>query len=66
MWLIVSEITEEAVIGTLDNDPIYLRNVGAGDLVSVALDQVNDWLYTDGGELVGGFTTEAITKQMAA
>jgi len=27
---------------------------------------VNDWLYTDGGELVGGFTTEAITKQMAA
>ena len=66
MWLIVCEITDEAVIGTLDNDPIYLRNIGAGSLVSVALDQVNDWLYTDGGELVGGFTTEAITKQIAA
>ena len=66
MWLIVTEINEETVTGTLDNEPVYLRNVDAGDMVTVTLDQVNDWLYTDGNELVGGFTTEAITRQMAA
>ena len=66
MWLIVTEINEETVTGTLDNEPVHLRNVDAGDIVTVTLDQVNDWLYTDGNELVGGFTTEAITKQIAA
>jgi len=66
MWLIVTEIGEETVTGTLDNDPIYLRNVGAGDMVTVSIDQMNDWLYTDGGEMVGGFTTDALTKDMAA
>ena len=66
MWLIVTEINEETVTGTLDNEPVYLRNVDAGDILTVTLDQVNDWLYTDGNKLIGGFTTEAITRQMAA
>jgi len=66
MWLLVTEIGENTVIGSLDNDPVYLRNVGAGDTVTVSLDQVNDWLYTDGEEMVGGFTAEALTKNLAA
>jgi uncharacterized protein YegJ (DUF2314 family) len=66
MWLVVTEISEEAVIGSLDNEPIYLRNVDAGDTVTVLINQVNDWLYTDGDEMVGGFTTEALTKGLAA
>jgi len=66
MWLTATEISEETVTGTLDNEPIYLRNVGVGDKITVTLDQVNDWLFTDGDELVGGFTTEAITRQLAA
>jgi uncharacterized protein YegJ (DUF2314 family) len=66
MWLIVTEIGEEAVIGSLDNEPVYLRNVSAGDAVTIPVDQVNDWLYTDGDEMVGGFTTEALTKSVAA
>jgi uncharacterized protein YegJ (DUF2314 family) len=66
MWLIVTEIGEEAVIGSLDNEPVYLRNVSAGDTVTIPVDQVNDWLYTDGDEMVGGFTTEALTKSVAA
>jgi len=66
MWLIVTDINEETVSGTLDNAPIYLRNIGAGDRVTVAIDQINDWLYTDKGEVVGGFTTEALTRQLAA
>lgn len=66
MWLIVSDINEEIVTGTLDNAPIYLQNIGAGDIVSVTIDQIDDWLYTDQGEVVGGFTTEALTRQLAA
>ena len=66
MWLLVSAINDEKVTGMLDNDPIYLRNIHAGDIVTVAIEQVNDWLYTDKGEIVGGFTTEALSKQMAA
>lgn len=66
MWLLVSEINDENVTGTLDNDPIYLRNIHAGDTIMVAIEQVNDWLYTDNGEIVGGFTTETLSKQMAA
>lgn len=66
MWLIVSDINEKTITGTLDNAPIYLRNVNTGDMVTVAIDQINDWLYTDKGEMVGGFTTEALTRQLAA
>jgi len=66
MWLLVKEIGDETVIGSLDNDPVYLRNVGAGDTLTITIDQVNDWLYTDGDEMVGGFTTEALTKGLAA
>ena len=66
MWLLVSAIGEETVTGTLDNEPIYVRNVRVGETVTVSIDQVNDWLYTDGGELVGGFTNEVLNRQMAA
>ena len=66
MWLIVTEMHHERVTGTLDNDPIYVRHLRAGDIVTIATDQVNDWLYTDKGEIVGGFTTEALSKQLAA
>jgi uncharacterized protein YegJ (DUF2314 family) len=66
MWLIVTDIDEETVSGTLDNTPIYLRNITPGDTVTVTVDQINDWLYTNKGEVVGGFTTEALTSQLAA
>ncbi|MGE0825263.1 MAG: DUF2314 domain-containing protein [Candidatus Binatia bacterium] len=65
MWVIVSDIAEETIFGTLDNEPIYLTNVCVGDSVTITVAQVNDWLYTDGTEMVGGFTTHALVKQVA-
>jgi uncharacterized protein YegJ (DUF2314 family) len=62
MWLSVTGLENGWVYGRLDNDPIELTSIRCGDRVRIHIDDLNDWLYTDGDQVRGGFTIEVLRK----
>ncbi len=62
MWATVTSIHHQLIIGVLDSEPIDLKNVALGDRVRIKLQDLNDWMYTSGEEMVGGFTVELLRK----
>jgi uncharacterized protein YegJ (DUF2314 family) len=65
MWLTVLDIEKERIYGKVDNDPFELKNVKYGSRVRVPVENLNDWLYTDGEDRVGGFTVEILLRRQA-
>lgn len=62
MWVSVTRIDEDTIHGTLENTPNELTNVHAGQPVTVPLPDLNDWMYVDNEEPVGGFTLKVIQE----
>jgi uncharacterized protein YegJ (DUF2314 family) len=56
MWLKVTAIENDVVFGILDNAPGIIRTLKEGQQTSFRLAELNDWLYTDGKKMQGGFT----------
>jgi uncharacterized protein YegJ (DUF2314 family) len=64
MWVTVTAIEGELVLGVLDSDPADVRSIRCGDRVRVTLDNLNDWMYVSGDEEpIGGFTIAVLTKR---
>lgn len=65
MWLSVGAIENEIIYGRLDNDPVSLSKMKAGDRVRVPVAKLNDWLYIAGDQQQGGFTVAILmAKQL--
>lgn len=62
MWLHVTGLENGWIYGRLDNDPIELTSIRCGDRVRVHMEDLNDWLFTDGDQVTGGFTIEVLRK----
>ncbi len=62
MWITVEDIIGEDIFGSLDNDPVHLKNIQAGDRVKVSLEKLNDWMIIQGEEILGGFTVKVLQK----
>jgi uncharacterized protein YegJ (DUF2314 family) len=62
MWLSVTGLENGIIYGRLDNDPIDITSIRCGDRVRVAVKELNDWLYTEGDEVHGGFTIDVLRK----
>jgi uncharacterized protein YegJ (DUF2314 family) len=60
MWVQVTEIQEDRIVGLLDNDPVYVQGVKAGDRVMSRAAEVVDWIYKANDDLVGNFTGPVI------
>jgi uncharacterized protein YegJ (DUF2314 family) len=56
IWIDVTAIENDVVLGTLGNDPVDLPSYRYKDKVRVRVADVSDWLYLDNGKIVGGFT----------
>ncbi len=63
MWVIVTSITETHVAGTLESEPQLIHGVRHGDEVTVAIDDIEDWLFMRGEEMVGGFSMAVLLRQ---
>jgi len=63
MW--VNEVTfgPTNLIGTLCNDPGWLRGLTCGQRVTFTLDQVSDWFYVASGNFFGGFTLKLLYQR---
>jgi uncharacterized protein YegJ (DUF2314 family) len=62
MWLSVSALEHEMIYGRLDNEPVHMKQLHAGDRLRVPVGDLNDWLYTRGDTLAGGFTIEVLSN----
>jgi uncharacterized protein YegJ (DUF2314 family) len=51
--------------GTLDNDPVAVRNVKRGDAAAVGPERVADWSYVEDGRLIGGYTLRVLRDRMS-
>lgn len=60
MWVAVESITDNQVIGTLGNQPGIVTSLSEGDLITRSLDDIEDWLYMDGHNMVGGFSVRVL------
>ncbi len=64
IWISVVDIEGDRIAGTLANDPADLGPLKFGSEVTVALDDLNDWAYTDSdGEMVGGYTVQVLLEK---
>lgn len=66
MWLINVRFDGRRIHGTLINSPSTLRSVKEGDQVKIKGSQLTDWMYVQGGEAYGGFTTDLLRSRMSA
>jgi len=60
MWISVSSIENDRVHGQLGNTPNILRSMKLGDRVSATVSEVEDWMYMNGNEQVGGFQAKVL------
>ena len=64
MWVTVTAIEGEFILGVLDSDPADLSSLQSGDCVRMGLEDLNDWMFLSGDdEPVGGFTVAVLTKR---
>lgn len=56
IWVEVAQIAAGKIEGRLGNDPVDLGDLRLGSMVEVEVDQVEDWVFRRGDELVGFFS----------
>ena len=63
MWVEVLRIDGTQVHGRLANEPRGVPSLKMGDPVTVGIDELNDWLYIDGRNRFGGFTSAVFSRR---
>jgi uncharacterized protein YegJ (DUF2314 family) len=66
IWLGNVSYRDGAFLGTIDNEPVGLKNVRLGQEVSVPRERVSDWLIIKDGKFRGGFTIRVLRDQMSS
>jgi len=62
MWVIVSELRGEIIAGALGNSPLNVKGLREGDYVEVQANDIDDWIYSDGQQPIGGFSVAILAK----
>jgi len=63
IWISVERLDAEQIHGCLDNDPVDLGQLKSGDHVSVPVKDLNDWVFNQGDQVTGLFTTKILLKK---
>jgi uncharacterized protein YegJ (DUF2314 family) len=66
MWVTPFRQTENGFVGTLADDPEYVKNVRNGEEITFARSQIADWGYALDGKQKGSFTVCVLFKHMPA
>lgn len=64
MWLRPVSFDGKQFTGTINNQPNTVKNVKIGQQYTVAPEEISDWMYSDSGRLVGGFTIRALRDRL--
>jgi uncharacterized protein YegJ (DUF2314 family) len=60
MWLTDVTFDGTNFHGTLNNDPVDVKNVKMGQAVVVLPKDISDWMYLDDSKLIGGYTVRVL------
>ena len=64
MWLVPVRFEDGRFIGNINNEPYDVTTVKLGDEVTVAPDEISDWMYVEDNKLVGGYTIRVFRDQL--
>jgi uncharacterized protein YegJ (DUF2314 family) len=64
MWVSDLHLISGQFFGVLNNDPVNIEKIKAGDTLRVIRDKISDWMYVKNGKLQGGYTLKVIYKNM--
>lgn len=65
IWLTEVSYDGRLFHGKVDNEPVEIKGARAGQAVSVAANEISDWMYVQDGRLVGGYTITAMCHHMS-
>lgn len=65
LWLKDVSFDGQLFRGKVDNEPVDIKGVRVGNVVSVSPDEISDWMYVQDGRLVGGYTIHAMCQNMS-
>jgi uncharacterized protein YegJ (DUF2314 family) len=63
MWVTVTRIEGSIIHGWLSNTPGMIKSLKARDPVQLSESEVEDWIYSDGKQNVGGFHAKVLKKR---
>lgn len=63
MWISGLTYANGKFSGVLANEPGMVANVKEGDPVTIDRSEVEDWMYFDGENLVGGYTVKVLVSR---
>lgn len=64
VWLSEIKIEGEDYFGVLNNEPEQINSLKLGDVIKIDKNRISDWMYSENGKLIGGFTIRALRNQM--
>lgn len=64
VWLADVTYADGVFTGTIDNDLERVRTRKAGDLVRVEKDEIDDYMYEEGGKIRGNYTLRALIDRL--
>ena len=56
IWIMVTALGSGTISGTLGNAPVEDIGLRLGDAVTIQTGDIEDWLFTDGQSMTGGFS----------
>ena len=59
-WLQSVRHEKGHLVGTIANQPEFVRTVKVGDQRRVPMGEISDWMFVSHGRLVGGYTTRVL------
>jgi uncharacterized protein YegJ (DUF2314 family) len=62
MWVKVTRLENDTIHGKVNNEPVAVKSVRMGSKVAANREDLNDWLFTDGDKMVGGFTANVLEE----
>jgi uncharacterized protein YegJ (DUF2314 family) len=65
IWIMVTALEGGTVSGTLGNAPVENIGLKLGDAVTIQTADVEDWLFTDGQAMTGGFSVATLRDAAA-
>ena len=63
MWLTELRLEQGMLLGRVNNQPTLLQNVRQGDTFSVSPMQIDDWMYVDNQQMIGGYSIAVLRKR---
>lgn len=65
IWLTAVSYDGRLFHGKVDNEPVDIKGTRVGQEVTVAANEISDWMYVQDGKLIGGFTISAMCHHMS-